>query len=131
MKIITRVVEHPIIDTNPHLGMSLALLFTCTSDLLNLVLMFILFQAVNQHESEILADHLVCDISGTNFCQIRSILDLDHFVQMLLPWLISFRLFHKPTPSLHHHSTWVPVCQQEVSLPQPDQVHPTSLVLSA
>src|SRR5258708_33564934 len=28
MKIITRVVEHLIIDTDPHLGMSLALLFT-------------------------------------------------------------------------------------------------------
>jgi len=69
MKIITRVVEHLIINTNPHLGTSLALLFTCTLDLLNPVLMFVLFQAVNQHKSEILADCLVCDISGANFRQ--------------------------------------------------------------
>ena len=65
----TRVVEHPIIDTDPHLGMSLALLFTHTSNLLNPVLTFVLFQAVNQHESEILADRLVCNISSANFHQ--------------------------------------------------------------
>jgi len=63
------VVEHPKINTGPHLGTSLALLVTCTSDLLNPVLMFILFQAINQCESEILADHLICDITSTNFCQ--------------------------------------------------------------
>src|SRR5260370_38185257 len=69
IEIKTRVVEHPIIDARPHLGMSLALLVTHTSDLLNPVLMFILFQAVNQCKSEILADCLICNIPSMNFRQ--------------------------------------------------------------
>ncbi len=63
------VVEHPKIDTRPHLGTSLALLVTCSSDLLFPVLSFILFQTIYQCNSEILANHLICDITSTNFHQ--------------------------------------------------------------